>query len=83
MSKVKPEERNYYANLINNATPLFKLIEKYIQEELDKNDIVHDEDFDNPSWALKQAYKIGYKKGLTRILQYGIIVPQEKEIKND
>ena len=79
MSKVTPDKRDYYAKLIKKAKPLFELIEKLIQEDLNKGGFIHDDDFDNPSWALKQAYKIGYKKGLTRILEYGIMIPEEKE----
>lgn len=49
-----------------------------INEDLKHLDIVDDDDFDNPSWALKQAYKVGYKKGLTKLLEYGIIEHVEK-----
>lgn len=44
-----------------------------LEEDLKKIDVVSDTDFDNPSWALKQAYKMGLKKGLTMIREYGII----------
>ena len=59
--------------MIDIAQPVFQKIIEMLQEDLDKVDFVSDEDFDNPSWALKQAFKIGYKKGLTRLLEYGII----------
>lgn len=59
--------------MINIAQPVFKKLIEILEEDIDKVDFVADEDFDNPSWALKQAFKIGYKKGLTRLLEYGII----------
>lgn len=59
--------------MIDIAQPVFKKLIEMLQEDLDRVDFVADEDFDNPSWALKQAFKIGYKKGLTRLLEYGII----------
>lgn len=59
--------------MINIAQPVFKKLIEILEEDVDKVDFVADEDFDNPSWALKQAFKIGYKKGLTRLLEYGII----------
>ena len=59
--------------MINIAQPVFNKLIEMLQEDLDKVDFVADEDFDNPSWALKQAFKVGYKKGLTRLLEYGII----------
>lgn len=44
-----------------------------VEEDISKLDTVRDDDFDNPSWALKQAYKVGLKKGLTMLLEYGIL----------
>lgn len=59
--------------MIDIAQPVFQKLIEMLQEDLDRVDFVADEDFDNPSWALKQAFKVGYKKGLTRLLEYGII----------
>jgi hypothetical protein len=59
--------------MIDNAQPVFQKLIEMLEEDLSKVDFVADEDFDNPSWALKQAFKVGYKKGLTRLLEYGII----------
>ena len=38
-----------------------------------KLDKIVEPDFSNPNWALEQAYNLGYKKGLTRLLKYVII----------
>lgn len=59
--------------MIDNAQPVFQKLIEMLEEDLSKVDFVADEDFDNPSWALKQAFKVGYKKGLTRLLEYGIM----------
>lgn len=73
LCRVEQAEKDKYKRLIDNAQPVFQKLVEMLQEDLDKVDFVADEDFDNPSWALKQAFKVGYKKGLTRLLEYGII----------
>ena len=73
LCRVEQAEKDNYKRMIDNAQPVFKKLIEMLQEDLDKVDFVADEDFDNPSWALKQAFKVGYKKGLTRLLEYGII----------
>lgn len=73
LCRVEQAERDNYKRMIDNAQPVFQKLIEMLQEDLDKVDFVADEDFDNPSWALKQAFKVGYKKGLTRLLEYGII----------
>ena len=73
LCRVEQAEKDNYKRMIDNAQPIFQKLIEMLQEDLDKVDFVADEDFDNPSWALKQAFKVGYKKGLTRLLEYGII----------
>lgn len=73
LCRVEQAEKDNYKRMIDNAQPVFQKLIEMLQEDLDKVDFVADEDFDNPSWALKQAFKVGYKKGLTRLLEYGII----------
>lgn len=73
LCRVAQAEKDDYDRMIRLAQPVFKKLIEILQEDLDKVDFVADEDFDNPSWALKQAFKVGYKKGLTRLLEYGII----------
>lgn len=72
-----PEKKDLERQL-NLCQPLLKKIVELVNEDLKHLDIVDDDDFDNPSWALKQAYKVGYKKGLTKLLEYGIIEHVEK-----
>lgn len=73
LCKVDQAEKEDYERMIRLAQPVFQKLIEILKEDLDKIDFVADEDFDNPSWALKQAFKVGYKKGLTRLLEYGII----------
>lgn len=73
LCRVEQAEKKDYERMIKLAQPVFQKLIEMLQEDLDKVDFVADEDFDNPSWALKQAFKVGYKKGLTRLLEYGII----------
>ena len=73
LCKTLPKDKKKWQELIEVSQPLLQKLEEILEEELEKLDFVEDEDFDNPSWALKQAYKVGYKKGLTRLKDYGII----------
>ena len=73
LCRVEQAEKEDYDRMIKLAQPVFQKLIEILQEDLDRVDFVADEDFDNPSWALKQAFKVGYKKGLTRLLEYGII----------
>ena len=73
LCRVPQDKKEDYARMIKLAQPVFNKLIEILQEDLDRVDFVADEDFDNPSWALKQAFKVGYKKGLTRLLEYGII----------
>ena len=73
LCRVEQAEKEDYDRMIKLAQPVFNKLIEILQEDLDRVDFVADEDFDNPSWALKQAFKVGYKKGLTRLLEYGII----------
>ena len=73
LCRVEQAEKKDYERMIKLAQPVFQKLIEMLQEDLDKVDFIADEDFDNPSWALKQAFKVGYKKGLTRLLEYGII----------
>jgi hypothetical protein len=71
--RVDKSEKEYYKKLIKDSQPLLEKLIDMLEEEIKDLDIINDEDFDNPSWALKQAYKVGYKKGLTRLIEYGIL----------
>ncbi len=73
LCRATPEEKKELKRQIDLAQLLLNKLVELVQDDIESADKVSDEDFDNPSWALKQAYKIGYKKGLTRLLEYGIL----------
>lgn len=73
LCRVEQAEKEDYDRMIKLAQPVFQKLIEMLEEDLSKVDFVADEDFNNPSWALKQAFKVGYKKGLTRLLEYGIM----------
>lgn len=73
LCKVPAAEKKSYERLIKDSAPLLKLIEQCCMEEFEKADKVSDEDFKNPNWAIEQAYKIGLKRGLTKLREYVII----------
>jgi hypothetical protein len=70
---VSAEEKESFKKMLRDSQPLLHKIVELVKEDISKLDIVDDDDFDNPSWALKQAYKVGYKRGLTKLLEYGIL----------
>lgn len=72
---LKGEERDKALQAIKRARGFLRLLEASLQEELSRveNKEVTETDFDCPSWALKQAYFVGYKKGLTKVLEYAKI----------
>lgn len=73
LCRVNKDEREYYKRLCDNAQPLLIKLQEMLDEDFARLDIINDEDFDNPSWAIKRAYKDGIKKGLTKLKEYGII----------
>ena len=79
LNGLKGEERTRMEDVIKRASPFLEIVSKRIEEELKQE---QDPDFDSPSWAYKQAYYLGYKRGLTKLLKYAILLPS-KEIKTE
>lgn len=74
LCKVKKEsDKKIIEEQIKVCQPLLRLIYQCCIDEYNKYDKVSDEDFKNPNWAIEQAYKIGLKKGLTKLSEYVII----------
>lgn len=73
LCRVEPERKKEFEKLLRDAKPLLETLQGMLDKEFEKLEVIQDEDFDNPSWALKQAYKQGIKKGLTILRDYGII----------
>lgn len=68
-----PEQKKYYKKLIKDAEPLLVKLHEMLQEDFDKANIINDDDYTVPNYAVMRAFKDGFKKGLTRIMDYGII----------
>lgn len=74
LCKVKKEvDKKQILEQIQVCQPLLRLIYQCCLDDFEKYDKVSDEDFKNPNWAVEQAYKIGLKKGLTKLMEYVII----------
>ncbi len=67
------EDKQKIKQQIEACQPLLRLIYECCLDDYEKADKVNDEDFKNPNWPYEQAYKIGLKKGLTKLLDYVII----------
>jgi len=70
LNGLKGNERQQMLNQISASQPLLKRLEELLKKELESES---EPDFDNPSWAYRQAFELGYKKGLTKVLKYVII----------
>ena len=75
LNGLKGEDRQRMEDVIRRASAFIEIVSKKISEELEQES---DPDFDSPSWAYKQAYQIGYKKGLTKLLKYATLIPSKE-----
>ena len=69
------KERQEVEDAIKRASAFLKIVSERIEGELNQE---QDPDFDSPSWAYKQAYQLGYKRGLTKLLKYAILSPSKE-----
>lgn len=67
------KDKEKLKELIEVSQPLLLAILQCCKDDYEKYDKVSDEDFKNPNWAIEQAYKLGLKKGLTKLSEYVII----------
>lgn len=74
--KTEAERKEFQASVLNDRLVLGRLAE-IIQEKLTglQSREVSPSEYDNPSWAYKQAHANGIKTGLTAILN---LLPQGK-----
>jgi len=75
LNGLKGEERKRMEESIRMASTYLTAVSKKIEEELGQET---DPDFDSPSWAYKQAYQLGYRRGLTKLLKYAILNPSKE-----
>ena len=53
------EEKDKFEAYIRNSTGLLEILEKIINNKLNKLETTKDEDYDKPSWANYQADRLG------------------------
>lgn len=68
------KEKKELKELAKVSRPLIEAILKAIEKDLEKNDEIDWEDFKSPSFAIERAAKDGYKKGLTKLKEYVIML---------
>lgn len=70
---LKGNDRDIMINQLLASQMLLKRMREVIEKEINSLDSESSQDFDSPSWAYKQAFRLGQKKGLTNLLKYVII----------
>ena len=65
LSGLKGSERDFMVAQLLASEPLIKRVKEVVEEEIKSLDNITYEEFDSPSWAYKQAYKLGLQDGLT------------------
>ena len=75
LNGLKGKDREKAEEAILRAKDFIALLTPALDKELDRNE---EPDFDCPSWAYKEAFYLGYKKGLTKILKYAILKPSKE-----
>lgn len=72
LAGLKGNDREIMKAQLVASGPLLRRLEELIKKEIDALD-TKDPDFNSPSWAYEQAFKLGLKKGLTSLSKYVII----------
>lgn len=67
LSGLKGSERDLMITQLLASELLLKRIQEVLEEEIKSLDNITYEEFDSPSWAYKQAYKLGLQEGLRKL----------------
>ena len=67
LSGLKGSERDFMVAQLLASEPLIKRVKEVVEEEIKNLDNITYEEFDSPSWAYKQAYKLGLQEGLRKL----------------
>lgn len=73
LTGLKGVERDVMVAQLLASDALLKRIEQLIDKDIKDLGNITSQDFDSPSWAYKQAFELGLKKGLTMLKKYVII----------
>lgn len=69
LSGLKGSERDFMIAQLLASEPLIKHINEVVEEEIKSLGTISSEEFDSPSWAYKQAYKLGLQEGLRKLVK--------------
>lgn len=69
LAGLKGAERDLMVTQLLASEILLKRIEQVIENEIKSLDNISYEEFDSPSWAYKQAYKLGLQEGLRKLIK--------------
>lgn len=69
------KERENAEQAIQRAGDFIAMVRPLLEKELERDE---EPDFDCPSWSYKEAFYLGYKKGLTKLLKYAILKPSKE-----
>lgn len=67
LAGLKGSERDLMITQLLASELLMKRIQEVVEEEIKSLDNITYEEFDSPSWAYKQAYKLGLQEGLRKL----------------
>lgn len=66
---VKSEDKTKREETVRNSRFIFDILVQIIEADLKELNADKDADYDNPSWAFKQAHNNGYRKAVTNFLK--------------
>ena len=69
LSGLKGSERDLMIAQLLASETLLKRIQQVVEEEIKSLGTITAEEFDSPSWAYKQAYKLGLQEGLRKVVK--------------
>lgn len=69
LSGLKGSERDLMVTQLLASETLLKRIQQVVEEEIKSLGTITAEEFDSPSWAYKQAYKLGLQEGLRKVVK--------------
>lgn len=68
LANVKSADRQKTIDMVNNASPVLDLLQVIVTKEIASLDQTSSSDYDNPSWALKEADRRGQLRFAQKML---------------
>lgn len=64
-----PEEIESFKSYVSSSQGVLEVLSNLIESKMDVREVFKEEDYNNPSWAYKQADRNGYLRALKEINQ--------------